>query len=514
MKNLFDKSHSILLLGLGLTIIWLVLLVYFQTLYENRYQEYLNQREERFEDELESILNAYESFSNYIFETMIDHDSIYEIMIQAASSDDGQKAMLREQLQQSLSDDYQVISGHGFNQMQFHLPDGTSFLRFHAPDQFGDDLKLKRGSLEIVAQTHQPVSGFEVGEFFTGYRFIYPFMKDENFIGSVETSIPMGKVISGLYSLEPMQDYGFLLNKELMETIASEDIQVQYQDSLISNDYVSDIEVFEITKANSGILEIYSDPEFLKMMKAAVVSKIKTGESFTVSISYKGKYYIVQFEQIKDISGQQAGYIYIAGENSQLFDLARTRDLSFLLTTIVYFVLLLVIYYIKQRNDMIAKLAIYDQLTEIYNRYAFFELSKKMLEAANRSKCPVCLAILDIDFFKRVNDLYGHQTGDIVLRTLAGIVAESVRKSDVLARFGGEELILLMPESSLSDSWEVAERIRKAIESYSFAAVGQITVSIGLVEMDFEEDLNDAIIRADQALYAAKENGRNKTVAR
>jgi diguanylate cyclase (GGDEF)-like protein len=324
----------------------------------------------------------------------------------------------------------------------------------------------------------------------------------------------MVSVIEGLYGLEPMQVYGFLLNRDVMESTVKLENQNHYQPSLISDDYVTDIDVFKITKSLSGMQDLYSDENFLQMMTAKVVSEMKTKDSFIVPVNYQGKYYIVQFEQVKDISGDPVGYIFIGGENWQLYDLAKSKELSFILTTVIYFILLLTIYYIKQRNDTISKLAMYDQLTGLYNRYVFFEFSKKVLEVSRRLQNPVCLAIMDIDYFKRVNDEFGHYTGDVVLKRIAQIVTQSSRRADILARFGGEELILLMADSGLLESREVAERIRHAIESYKFELAGKVTISIGLIEMKEDEFLDDAIIRADQALYEAKANGRNQTVTK
>ena len=124
------------------------------------------------------------------------------------------------------------------------------------------------------------------------------------------------------------------------------------------------------------------------------------------------------------------------------------------------------------------------------------------------------LAILDIDFFKKVNDTYGHQYGDYVLKTVADLMKKSFRKTDLLYRYGGEELIIIMPETNIDGALIPVQRLRRTIEEYDFEYNGiksKTTVSIGLT-MNYQ-NLNtttEILKTADDALYRAKENGRNK----
>lgn len=157
-------------------------------------------------------------------------------------------------------------------------------------------------------------------------------------------------------------------------------------------------------------------------------------------------------------------------------------------------------------NDLATK----DELTGVSNRRAFMEAAERMLDLSRRYGKPLCLLILDIDFFKRINDTLGHSAGDAVLRDFADVVVGAVRRTDVFARVGGEEFALCMPETKLPEAILVAEKIRHTLEAHSFPFDLRITASLGLAELQAEQDLKDLYETADKALYKAKGLGRNR----
>lgn len=153
-----------------------------------------------------------------------------------------------------------------------------------------------------------------------------------------------------------------------------------------------------------------------------------------------------------------------------------------------------------------------DELTNIYNRRYFFEISKELIALAAREQQAVSLIMLDIDYFKKINDTYGHQTGDFILRDLVKEI--NMRKSDVFARVGGEEFTILLSDTSLNGATIIAEKIRKTIENKSFTYNTisiNLTISIGISELNEENTtIEDLYKKADKQLYIAKKNGRNR----
>lgn len=162
--------------------------------------------------------------------------------------------------------------------------------------------------------------------------------------------------------------------------------------------------------------------------------------------------------------------------------------------------------YLEKLEDLAQK----DYLTKIYNRRHIHELLEKELHKSRRYNTTVSVAILDIDYFKRINDTYGHQCGDDVLIEFTSIIQKELRKSDIFGRWGGEEFVIIFPHTFIEDAKEKCEQLRLKITQTNFFNVGVITCSIGVAEYDKNSTLDHFISQADEALYKAKEAGRNQ----
>ncbi len=167
----------------------------------------------------------------------------------------------------------------------------------------------------------------------------------------------------------------------------------------------------------------------------------------------------------------------------------------------------------KRAEEKLLELSERDHLTMIYNRRKLFELLGTEVAKAKRYARPLTIIMLDIDHFKKINDNYGHNFGDIVLRTTANIVSSVIRKVDIFARYGGEEFMILSPETCIEEAFVLAERIRAAIETHSYPTAIRITISAGVAEWSGEDSGAAFIKKADEMLYMAKNRGRNRVEA-
>ena len=158
----------------------------------------------------------------------------------------------------------------------------------------------------------------------------------------------------------------------------------------------------------------------------------------------------------------------------------------------------------------VEELSVTDRLTGLFNRMKLDEVFSYELERSNRYGMPLSVIILDVDHFKSVNDTYGHQVGDSVLQEVAGLLQEGERHSDTVGRWGGEEFLIILPESDLEGARSRAEILRKKIEAYPFPVVGSKTASFGIAQFHQGDTETTLLERADQALYKAKQNGRNR----
>eukprot|EP01022_Parablepharisma_sp_SALTPOND_P020904 TRINITY_DN3928_c0_g3_i2.p2 TRINITY_DN3928_c0_g3~~TRINITY_DN3928_c0_g3_i2.p2 ORF type:complete len:296 (-),score=106.97 TRINITY_DN3928_c0_g3_i2:144-1031(-) len=168
---------------------------------------------------------------------------------------------------------------------------------------------------------------------------------------------------------------------------------------------------------------------------------------------------------------------------------------------------------IEQMHQQAVEASRTDMLTGLPNRRAFYDRAIRELERAERYGRPVSLIMLDIDRFKAINDSHGHAAGDEVLRHLAGILRQEKRSHDLVGRLGGEEFALVLPESSLEEAFNLAERIRATVAAsparHHGAAIGY-SASLGVARQGPGDSIESLLHRADQALYAAKAGGRNR----
>ncbi|WNO10953.1 GGDEF domain-containing protein [Teredinibacter sp. KSP-S5-2] len=167
---------------------------------------------------------------------------------------------------------------------------------------------------------------------------------------------------------------------------------------------------------------------------------------------------------------------------------------------------------LNNRSQELQEKIIRDPLTGVLNREGLKDLFFS-LEESKKTKLPrCCIVMLDIDHFKKVNDVYGHNFGDTILCQFSALIAENIRSSDFLARWGGEEFILVCPLSKIDSIIMLAEKLRRIVEEYQWPKGISVTCSFGVAQLDYNESLEDFIERADKALYQAKSRGRNQVV--
>ncbi len=181
-----------------------------------------------------------------------------------------------------------------------------------------------------------------------------------------------------------------------------------------------------------------------------------------------------------------------------------------------YILILLIIYFYEEiyERSKIAwkKLATTDKLTNCINRYAFEDILNREVERARKYSYSLSLIIFDLDNFKEINDNHGHLKGDEVLKIVADITRNYLRETDFLCRWGGEEFLILATYTDKRQAVQLAERMRKAIESYDFGLPFTVTASFGVTDIEPDDSIDSLLARADKAMYEAKKRGKNCVV--
>lgn len=184
------------------------------------------------------------------------------------------------------------------------------------------------------------------------------------------------------------------------------------------------------------------------------------------------------------------------------------------------FLLYIIVYFISKKNLEIKKyqeklktMAHCDSLTNLYNRRYFYDLANPIISLSKRNDKPICVCMIDIDNFKNINDTYGHQIGDSVIKSLANKLCDFTRESDIVARYGGEEFIVLLPNTNIHGAKSIMQKICTHIEKLEFTLNNiqiQFTISIGISEYEKSQNIDEFIHQADNALYVAKNAGKNR----
>ena len=450
------------------------------------------------------------------YDISVNKPAIIKIISKASTTQDQkQLSQLRNKLLDELTPTYAYMKKHYVRQLHFHLPNSISFLRFHKPSKYGDNLTGIRKTVDYVNEYRTPISAFEEGRIFNGFRNVYPLYKNNNFVGTVEISF----AFDGLQNFLSMIDhtsYLFMIKKRVIDVKVFRDERSNYVKSEFSSynyekETLKDTMEFslkKLAKINSKIAN-------------KVKKKLERGELFSIYYkdkdTYLGKSILISFIPITNLNDKVVAYV-IHYEFGNLIDLILKKvKLEFVILSFISFLLSVIVsilmFYQKKKQDAIHSLAVHDNLTGIYNRHGVNEILNQKLEESKRTKNEFSIIFFDIDFFKKVNDTYGHDIGDFVLKNITNIVTSQIRASDIFARWGGEEFILFLPDTKLKNAIKVAQNLRQKIEEYAFGNVEKITCSFGVTTLQDQDSKESFIKRADILLYEAKESGRNCVVS-
>ena len=308
----------------------------------------------------------------------------------------------------------------------------------------------------------------------------------EDFEGTVD--IVMGTLVKIL-------DY----NVAVIVVLEEHDIECVFKiNNSVSEQYLNDVREHTKNYLNANDIYLPSSNKMTIFGKDRIKqARVEGGQKIT--------YFDVPIRSINKLGG----LIILARSASERID---NKEMDFFRTVIKQS------YVIIQNSwlcNKVKKLAITDSLTGVYNHGFLYECLGKEYARAERYKLPLSFLMLDVDYFKKINDVYGHPQGDTVLCKLSQIFKNNIRVCDTLGRYGGEEFSIVLPEAKMEDGMNLAERIRKEVEQYNFGDVNKAikcTISIGVSSYPGPgvKNLEDLISRADKSLYNAKAEGRNR----
>ena len=470
--------------------------------YERKKSTYLSNNLNLLSSTLEATTQTLAQFSRFVVSREIAKSDITELLDAAWKGDTGQRAAARADLYDQMKNLYALLLTYGFRQLHFQLPDNTSFLRMQRPDAFGDDLSSVRTTVSIVNTTRLPVIAFEEGRIYNGYRFVYPLFHKGRHCGSVELSFSMASYIRILSKLGTA-DYYFGILKDVLDSTLFEEDRERYTESSFSPLYLFDREVLPV--ADNGAL--FKE----KVHELETILKEDVDGGFVALLDGRPKTVLVK--HIRNIDGRTVACLISVSEN-ETYDHLESNFRLFLGITISVFILLTgALLILIHERDELKRLSRTDSLTGLSNRMAAVTAMEHEIVNAQRYGHALSVLMIDIDHFKVINDAYGHGEGDEVLRRLSRYMRDALRAGDNVGRWGGEEFLVVLPNTPLVSALAAAEKLRKGIHQTVASGNGPISVSIGVAEYELEDTIETLVARADTALYEAKARGRNRVAA-
>ncbi len=512
MKNKPHNKNMLILTICIITIIFIVMQYAQVRSYNQRISDRKYELNKHYAHQINTIVSNYGVAAQIYFDEAVNNNErVIELIAAANHANDPEKKIFREELYDLLKNTYQNASENNFRQFHFHLEDCTSFLRFHKPELFGDNLEGVRDTVCNTRNSHTSTFDFEEGKIYNGYRFVFPLFKNNEYIGSMEVSTSPLVITE---SVEEAYDSSglFMISKSLSdEKVMADLINTNYLESDISSNYYYDKEVYEQLLGSENQAENNFILRINDVIKEDIENDLEKEEDFVINTEVDNLPYSVAFLAVDNFKGEHAGYFVFYDRDRETPILIRSFWINICLASVLWLALISIRMVIYRSEKNIFKLSVTDNLTGLLNRRGFFMSAKVLYENSQRLD-GLWICFMDVDKLKTINDSYGHEEGDEAIIAVAEILKNTFRKSDVIGRIGGDEFAVCGFYAAKSDELFIT-RMDKNLESFNKTSSNPYTLSVSKGCLMKREDMKDAtlaeiIAEADRRMYASKANRR------
>jgi two-component system sensor histidine kinase/response regulator len=300
-----------------------------------------------------AIVNSYSLVSQAVFNEIIDKPEVIDIFTDAYTADEAQQAEIREKMYQMLLPTYRNLKRTNFVQLHFQFPDCSSFLRFHKPERFGDDLSGSRYSVKIANTEKIKVQGFEIGKVYHGYRYIYPLFNKDMHIGSIEIGVPFNVIQEEMEKIFTGQFY-FIMRKDIVEKNIFQDELINFINSSISDDYLIEkvSDKYDNSEKTDNI-EISEGDKINSIIREKVFKKLQNNNPFAVFTEMEDENFIITFIPIHNLGQVKIGYIISYVRDSTLKEYRKNLYVKILGVSLLFLAIICFIYYINYSKSII-----------------------------------------------------------------------------------------------------------------------------------------------------------------
>jgi len=412
----------------------------------------------------------------------------------------------------------EMASRYDVRQLHFHLgPGSNSYLRVHRPEKYGDNMDEVRYTIVDANKNLKPTKGFETGRVYSGIRGVVPVYaaninNEKVHVGALEAGTSFSDTLS-ILGEELESNITILLTQDHVgKNMWPDFITRTFTDKQTIEGYYIECSTLQDVKT------VLAQAPILKAIRNNLEADIIHADGIWQLCSFP----LRDYRGSLDPSLPDAGTVVVLrGASDKWGEVQQSLiiNITFSIVALVLVELALFMGWhisknhlnaiISRQTSELQKLANYDGLTSLLNRRAIEDILQREMSRFNRYNTFLTVMLFDLDHFKKVNDTYGHNVGDEVLKKTAELINNVIRKNDYAGRWGGEEFLIIAPDTPLESGVQLAERIRNEMATYEFVEVGSVTLSIGVSRCERGEKLDQLIKRTDDALYLAKKKGRN-----
>ena len=474
---------------------------------------------------IENLSSHYTLFLDF-FETtaistlnMIQNDN--EILYYLKTYIDANKKeqqQLREMLYTKLEKHYEVMKTYGVLQFHFVMPNNVTSLRMHKPSKYDDNLTTLKYSFRYVNEHKKRISGLEEGKTSHGFRNVYPITgHDGQHLGAVDIAFAPEYIQDKLYTANGIYTH-LLVKKDIANIIAwsRNHSNVRSIQSVEHKDYT-----YLLTPIHNGIDIDQAISDMLTPYKEEIEKRMNLNETFSIYSQDGKNTKVIAFLPLRNIQNQTIGYLISYNDDQHIDDVItdyfQLNIISILGSVIIaIFIYLIIIKNMKinQQRKKYKHLSQHDTLTNLPNRVLFHETLQHVIASSNEKDDKFALIYFDLDNFKYINDTYGHQIGDLLLKEVAKKIHQILRKKDTIARLGGDEFIILLQDTEdIDEISNFIERIyhlfrsRVVIEELDF--IVHLSIGVSIFPHD-SKNADELLMFSDLAMYQSKRLGGNR----
>jgi diguanylate cyclase (GGDEF)-like protein len=436
---------------------------------------------------------------------------LLDLLFEANNADDNASIEIQTKMYNLLESGYQRLIKIGVADIHFYLKNDKSFLRMSHPLHRSDEVLRLKSSI-IRTNMQDPLQeGFKLSGLVSGVVFTYPlFDKYNQYIGGVEITYSTKYLIENILDDFTYDVHLLLSKKSINRALLRNDVGLSYEKSWESDEYILD-KVSHKTAKIVNLYHTFNSENIIKKVKKNINSK----KEFSLSVVHNYIDIIMTFIPLQTIDEKENDvYLVTYTESDYLSELIRENKYLHIIFLSILLLMFVFVVYILLSRDKFEQLALYDNVTNLANRTLVMIELKNEINRASRNNTKIALMFIDLDGFKAVNDTYGHQVGDELLQYASNTFVKGVRKSDMVARVGGDEFIIILPNIKEHDeAVKVASNLIETISKPINLKDNEIKIgaSIGISIYPEHATGIDALIKlADEMMYKSKANGKNR----